>query len=43
MWDKYDNKADFFWVNFILLGLASVALFSMLRWLNRIFKDQGLS
>jgi POT family proton-dependent oligopeptide transporter len=43
MWDRYDHKADFFWVNFVLLGLASVVLFSMLKWLNRIFRDQGLS
>lgn len=43
MWDRYDNKADFFWVNFALLSAASVALFLMLRWLNRVFKDQGLN
>ena len=42
MWDRYDNKADFFWVNFALLSAASVALFVMLRWLNRVFKEQGL-
>lgn len=43
MWDRYDNKADFFWVNFVLLCVASAALFAMLRWLNRIFKEQGLT
>ena len=43
MWDKYDDKANFFWVNFILLAIAAAALFLMLRWLNRIFKEQGLS
>lgn len=43
MWDKYENKADFFWVNFVLLTLAALVLFAMLRGLNRIFKDQGLS
>ncbi len=43
MWDRYDNKADFFWVNFVLLTLAAVALFLLLRWLNRIFREQGLS
>lgn len=43
MWDRYDNKADFFWVNFVLLALAAVALFLLLRWLNRIFREQGLS
>ncbi|MBK7938448.1 MAG: peptide MFS transporter [Lewinellaceae bacterium] len=43
MWDRYDNKADFFWVNFVLLSIAALSLFSMLRWLNRIFKEKGLS
>ncbi|MCK6691106.1 MAG: peptide MFS transporter [Thermoanaerobaculia bacterium] len=43
MWDRYDNKADFFWVNFVLLTLAAAALFLLLRWLNRIFREQGLS
>ncbi len=42
LWDNYDNKADFFWVNFALLAAAALALFAMLRWLNRIFKDQGI-
>lgn len=43
MWDRYDNKADFFWVNFILLIIAALALFLMLRWLNRLFREQGLA
>jgi proton-dependent oligopeptide transporter, POT family len=42
MWDRYDDKANFFWVNFVLLSVAALALFAMLRWLNRIFKEQGL-
>jgi proton-dependent oligopeptide transporter, POT family len=41
MWDKYDNKADFFWVNFGLLGCSALVLFLMLGWLNRVFKEQG--
>lgn len=43
MWDQYDDKANFFWVNFVLLTVASLALFAMLRWLNRLFKEQGLT
>ncbi|MCE2772684.1 MAG: peptide MFS transporter [Bacteroidetes bacterium] len=39
MWDKYDNKTYYFLVNFVLLILAAVAIFMMLRWLNRIFKE----
>ena len=42
MWDKYDNKADFFWLNFGLLAAAALALFLMLGWLNRIFREKGL-
>jgi len=43
MWDRYDHKAAFFWVNFALLSLAALVLFAMLRWLNRLFREQGLS
>lgn len=43
MWDRYDDKANFFWVNFTLLTLSAAALFLLLRWLNRVFKEQGLS
>jgi POT family proton-dependent oligopeptide transporter len=43
LWDKYDNKAMFFWVNFALLSAAALALFAMLRWLNRVFKEKGLT
>lgn len=42
MWDRYDDKTDFFWVNFILLSAAAIVLFAMLRWLNRVFREQGL-
>jgi POT family proton-dependent oligopeptide transporter len=39
MWDKYDNKAYFFLVNSVLLGLATLALFSMLKKLNKVFNE----
>ncbi|MBC7948786.1 MAG: peptide MFS transporter [Chitinophagaceae bacterium] len=42
MWDKYDNKANFFLVNFVLLLIAAIVCFSMLRWLNRIMKEKGV-
>ena len=42
LWDTYDDKANFFWVNFGLLSAAALVLFAMLRWLNRVFKEQGL-
>lgn len=42
LWDSYENKAVFFWINFVLLALASLVLFAMMRWLNRIFREKGL-
>jgi len=41
MWDKYDHKEYFFMVNFVLLALAALAIFKMLKWLNAIFKEHG--
>ncbi len=38
MWDKYEDKTDFFLFNCFLLLIATAIAFSMLRWLNRIFK-----
>ena len=43
MWDGYENKANFFWVNFILLMIATFIIFAMLKWLNRIMKEKGVS
>lgn len=43
MWDGYENKANFFWVNFALLMVATIIIFSMLRWLNRIMKEKGVN
>ena len=42
MWDTYDHKANFFWLNFILLMGAAAVCFAMLKWLNRIMKEKGL-
>lgn len=38
MWDKYEDKSDFFLFNCFLLLVATAIAFSILRWLNRIFK-----
>lgn len=43
MWDNYDHKANYFWLNFILLMGAAAVCFLMLRWLNRIMKEKGLN
>jgi proton-dependent oligopeptide transporter, POT family len=39
LWDGYEMKANFFLVNFVLLGAAAVLMFFLLRWLNKIFKE----
>lgn len=39
LWDKYENKQHFFILNFILLAMAAVGIFIMLKWLNKIFKE----
>ncbi len=42
MWDNYDNKANYFWLNFILLMAAAIVCFAMLRWLNKIMSEKGV-
>jgi POT family proton-dependent oligopeptide transporter len=39
LWDGYDDKANFFYVNAILLGFAALLMFGILRWLNQIFEE----
>lgn len=43
MWDNYDDKRNYFLLNFVLLLAAATACFLMLRWLNRIMKEKGVS
>lgn len=43
MWDRYDNKGNFFLLNLALLLCAAATAFLMLRWLNRIMKEKGLN
>jgi POT family proton-dependent oligopeptide transporter len=39
LWDKYEMKTDFFLFNCFLLLVATAIAFSMLKWLNRVFKE----
>lgn len=41
LWDTYENKSNYFLVNFILLIAATILLLSMLRWLRKIFKEHA--
>ncbi|HMP87389.1 MAG TPA: peptide MFS transporter [Lacibacter sp.] len=42
LWDRYDDKADFFWVNFGLLMSSALVLFLLLRRLNAVMKERGI-
>jgi POT family proton-dependent oligopeptide transporter len=41
LWDTYENKSNYFLVNFILLIVATILLLSMLKWLRKIFKEHA--
>lgn len=43
MWDSYENKADFFWVNFGLLFFAAIMMFSLVKKLNSVMKEKGIN
>lgn len=38
-WDKFDNKANYFWLNFILLMFAFVIMMLLLKRLNKVFHE----
>ncbi len=42
MWDNYESKANYFWLNFALLMVASLIMLSMLKWLNKVMKEKGV-
>ena len=42
LWYGYENKANFFLVNSILLLAAALMAFAMLRWLNRVMAEKGV-
>lgn len=39
-WDKFDNKANYFWLNFALLMFAFLIMMLLLKRLNRVFKEK---
>ena len=43
LWDTYNDKADFFWINFGLLLLASLLMFVLLKQLNKVMKEKGIN
>jgi len=38
-WDKFDNKANYFWLNFVLLMIAFIIMMLLLKRLNKVFKQ----
>jgi POT family proton-dependent oligopeptide transporter len=38
-WDKFDNKANYFWLNFALLMFAFLIMLFLLKRLNKVFKE----
>ena len=41
LWDTYEDKTNYFLVNFILLIAATILMFSLLKWLRKIFEDHA--
>ncbi|HPH82560.1 MAG TPA: peptide MFS transporter [Flavobacteriales bacterium] len=42
LWEKYDDKSNFFLTNFFLVMFAAVVMFILLRWLNRVMREKNL-
>jgi POT family proton-dependent oligopeptide transporter len=43
MWYSYDNKANFFLFNCLLLMISAGLAFAVLRWLNKIMKEKNIN
>ncbi|MCB9262658.1 MAG: peptide MFS transporter [Flavobacteriales bacterium] len=43
MWDKYEDKSNFFLVNFLLLIIATSIMFSLVKRLNKVMVEKGIS
>lgn len=39
LWDTYEDKETFFMVNCVIVLIAALSIFLMLRWLSKIIKD----
>lgn len=42
LWEDMENKENFFYLNFALVLGAAVMLFLMLKWLNRVMKENNV-
>jgi POT family proton-dependent oligopeptide transporter len=41
MWDTYEDKSNFFWINFALLMGATLLMFALLKTLNKAMEEKG--
>jgi POT family proton-dependent oligopeptide transporter len=41
LWDSYEQKANFFWVNFIACMLAGLIVFAMIKWLREVINKHA--
>ncbi len=42
MWEGFENKTNFFLMNFGLVMVAAIALFLMLKWLNAVMREKNI-
>lgn len=42
MWEGFSDKSNFFLMNFILVMIAAVMLFLLLKWLNKVMKEKNI-
>lgn len=42
MWDTYEDKSHFFWINFGLLMFATLLMFVLLKQLNKVMTEKGI-
>jgi len=42
LWETFENKEDFFYMNFGLVLAAAILLFLMLKWLNNVMRENKL-
>jgi POT family proton-dependent oligopeptide transporter len=43
LWEQYPDKSDFFLTNFFIVIVPAIALFLLLKWLNRVMREKGVS
>lgn len=42
LWERFDNKGNFFLVNFALCMVATVMLLVLLRWLRKVMREKNI-